>query len=61
MRNVTTDVLANLKAYSRSNLQVEQGGILFGNAYEEPNLGGFYVEITAAVAAPATVGTRTHP
>lgn len=57
---IEADALANLKAHSRSNLQVEQGGILFGNAYEDPELRGIYVEITAAVAALATVGTRTH-
>jgi len=57
---IEADALANLKAHSRSNLQFELGGILFGNAYEDPELRGIYVEITAAVAAPATVGTATH-
>lgn len=57
---IEADALANLKAHLRSNLQVEQGGILFGNAYEDPDIRGIYVEITTAVAAPATVGTGTH-
>lgn len=42
-----------------SDLRVEQGGILFGNAYADANF-GIYVEITAAVAAPATIGTGAH-
>jgi proteasome lid subunit RPN8/RPN11 len=56
---INADALSNLKAHLKSNLRVEQGGILFGNAYEDTEL-GIYVDITAAVAAPATVGTGAH-
>jgi proteasome lid subunit RPN8/RPN11 len=56
---INADALSNLKAHLKSNLRVEQGGILFGNAYEDSEL-GIYVDITAAVAAPATVGTGAH-
>lgn len=56
---INADALRNLKAHLKSNLRVEQGGILFGNAYEDTEL-GIYVDITAAVAAPATVGTGAH-
>lgn len=53
------EALNSLKVHLASNLRVEQGGILFGNAYEDPFL-GIYVEIIAAVAAPATIGTGSH-
>ncbi|MEY3868370.1 MAG: hypothetical protein RLZZ338_2261 [Cyanobacteriota bacterium] len=56
---VKADALNSLKAHLASNLRVEQGGILFGNAYEDEFL-GIYVEIVAAVAAPATIGTGVH-
>jgi proteasome lid subunit RPN8/RPN11 len=56
---VKADALNSLKAHLASNLRVEQGGILFGNAYEDEFL-GIYVEIVAAVAAPATIGTGAH-
>ncbi|GAB4304751.1 MAG: hypothetical protein Fur0025_46610 [Oscillatoriaceae cyanobacterium] len=56
---IKADALDNLTAHLSSNLRVEQGGILFGNAYEDPAQ-GIYVEITAAVAAPATIGTGAH-
>ncbi|MCT7952762.1 Mov34/MPN/PAD-1 family protein [Ancylothrix sp. C2] len=56
---VKAEALDSLKAHLASNLRVEQGGILFGNAYEDPFL-GIYVEIIAAVAAPATIGTGAH-
>lgn len=56
---INADALSNLKAHLKSNLRVEQGGILFGNAYQDTDL-GIYVDITAAVAAPATVGTGAH-
>lgn len=51
------DALIDLKVHLRSNTEVEQGGILFGNAYQDPSSQIIYVEITAAVAAPATIGT----
>ncbi|MEK0193473.1 hypothetical protein [Microcoleus anatoxicus] len=53
------EALNSLKVHLASNLRVEQGGILFGNAYEDEFL-GIYVEIVAAVAAPATIGTGVH-
>jgi proteasome lid subunit RPN8/RPN11 len=56
---VKADALNSLKAHLASNLRVEQGGILFGNAYEDEFL-GIYVEIVAAVAAPATIATGVH-
>ena len=56
---VKADALNSLKAHLASNLRVEQGGILFGNAYQDP-VYGIYVEITAAVPAPATIGTGVH-
>ncbi len=56
---IKSEALQNLKTHLRSNLKVEQGGILFGNAYQDP-VDGIYVEITAAVPAPATIGTGAH-
>ena len=56
---INADALSNLKTHLTTNLRVEQGGILFGNAYQDTGL-GIYVDITAAVAAPATVGTGAH-
>jgi len=43
----------------QEDTKVEHGGILFGNAYEDPKY-GIYVEITAAIAAPATMGTGAY-
>ncbi|WP_017718131.1 Mov34/MPN/PAD-1 family protein [Kamptonema formosum] len=56
---IKEDALANLKSHLASNLRVEQGGILLGNAYRDTQ-NGIYVEITASVAAPATIGTGAH-
>ena len=56
---IKTHALQTLTAHLGSNLQIEQGGILFGNAYQDPTY-GIYVEITAAVPAPATIGTGAH-
>ncbi len=53
---ILEDALKKLKEHLKSNLRVEQGGILFGNAYTDPTF-GIYVEVTAAVPAPATIGT----
>lgn len=53
---ILEDALKNLIEHLKSNLRVEQGGILFGNAYTDPTF-GIYVEVTAAVPAPATIGT----
>ncbi|MEH1781768.1 MAG: Mov34/MPN/PAD-1 family protein [Nostoc sp.] len=57
---IKEDALRNLTKHLKSNLRVEQGGILFGNAYQDPSSQTIYVEITAAVAAPATIGTSAH-
>lgn len=56
---IKAHALQTLTAHLGSNLQIEQGGILFGNAYEDP-IYGIYVEITAAIPAPATIGTGAH-
>ncbi len=56
---IKADALENLVTHLESNLRIEQSGILFGNAYEDP-MYGIYVEITAAVPAPATIGTGAH-
>ncbi len=50
---------ASLLNHLASNLKIEQGGILFGNAYSDPQL-GVYVEIVAAIAAPETNASGTH-
>ncbi|KZL49925.1 hypothetical protein A2T98_10095 [Nodularia spumigena CENA596] len=50
-----TDLVEHL----RKDTRVEHGGILFGNAYTDDEY-GVYVEITAAVAAPATMGTGAY-
>jgi proteasome lid subunit RPN8/RPN11 len=57
---IKKSALQNLITHLESNLSVEQGGILFGNAYQDPSSQTIYVEITAAVAAPATIGTSAH-
>ena len=56
---IKANALHELKDHLASNTRVEQGGILFGNAYQDQQY-GVYVEITAAVAAPATIGTGAH-
>ena len=48
-----------LKTHLEANTTVEQGGILFGQAYNDSEH-GIYVEITAAIPAPATIGTGAH-
>ncbi len=48
-----------LTNHLEANTSVEQGGILFGQAYNDSEH-GIYVEITAAVPAPATIGTGAH-
>ena len=51
--------LTALKEHLETDTTVEQGGILFGQAYNDSEH-GIYVEITAAVPAPATIGTGAH-
>jgi proteasome lid subunit RPN8/RPN11 len=53
------EALETLTRHLDTNLQIEQGGILFGNAYQDSTY-GIYVEITAAVPAPQTIGTVAH-
>ena len=56
---ILQSALTTLKTHLEVNKTVEQGGILFGQAYNDSQH-GIYVEITAAVAAPATIGTGAH-
>lgn len=56
---ITIIALRNLIAHLSSNTTVEKGGILFGNAYVDPDY-KVYVEIKSAVAAPSTIGTGAH-
>ena len=56
---IQNSAIDNLKTHLESNTRVEQGGILFGNAYEDRQH-GIYVEITAAVAALSTLGTAAY-
>lgn len=49
----------NLISHLEADVSVEHGGILFGQAYTDFEH-GIYVEITAAVAAPRTIGTGAH-
>jgi proteasome lid subunit RPN8/RPN11 len=48
-----------LVEHLKADTRVEHGGILFGNAYNDSEQ-GIYVEITAAIAAPATMGTGAY-
>lgn len=57
---IKQDALNHLIEHLRSNKKVEQGGILFGNAYQDPFSGELYIEITAAIPALATIGTSAH-
>jgi len=43
----------------KEDTKVEHGGILFGNAYVDSEY-GIYVEVTGAIAAPATMGTGAY-
>ncbi len=56
---IKANALENLIEHLGSNLKVEQGGILFGRAYQDSSF-GIYTEITEAVAAPHTIGTSSH-
>ena len=57
---ITQNVYDTIIQHLKTNLSIEQGGILFGNAYKDPRLGIIYVEVTAAVPALETVGTGVH-
>lgn len=57
---IKADALEKLKTHLGYNLQIEQGGILFGNAYIDPQQDKIYVEVTVAAPAPATIGTGAH-
>ena len=56
---ILEEALASLIRHLKKDISVEHGGILFGQAYTDSEQ-GIYVEITAAVAAPATIGTSAH-
>ncbi|MEH2161559.1 MAG: Mov34/MPN/PAD-1 family protein [Nostoc sp.] len=56
---ILREALTALCQHLEKDVSVEHGGILFGQAYIDPEH-GIYVEITAAVAAPATIGTGAH-
>lgn len=49
----------NIINHLKSDLEREQGGILFGNAYRDPQK-GIYVKIVSAIAAPNTLATKAH-
>lgn len=57
---IKENVRNNIWSHLATNLRIEQGGILFGNAYKDPDSQKIYVEITAAVPAPATMGTGAY-
>ncbi|MEO1376267.1 MAG: Mov34/MPN/PAD-1 family protein [Cyanobacteria bacterium J06635_10] len=48
-----------IKSHLEANTTIEQGGILFGQAYNDFKQ-GIYVEIIAAIPAQATIGTKVH-
>ncbi len=56
---ILKEAFTSLTEHLAADTSVEHGGILFGQAYTDPEQ-GIYVEITAAVAAPATIGTGAH-
>jgi len=53
---ILEEARAEFIRHLEADVSVEHGGILFGQAYTDPEC-GIYVEVTAAVAAPATIGT----
>lgn len=56
---ILKEALEALTKHLEADVSVEHGGILFGQAYTDSEH-GIYVEITAAVAAPRTIGTGVH-
>lgn len=56
---ILEEVRDTLTSHLQADVSVEHGGILFGQAYTDSEH-GVYVEITAAVAAPRTIGTGAH-
>lgn len=56
---ISEEAYNNLISHLEADVSVEHGGILFGQAYTDSKH-GIYVEITAAVAAPRTIGTGVH-
>lgn len=56
---ILQEALTALIRHLKADVSVEHGGVLFGQAYTDPD-NEIYVEITAAVAAPATIGTGAH-
>jgi proteasome lid subunit RPN8/RPN11 len=57
---IKENAINDIEQHLATNLRIEQGGILFGNAYKDPESQKIYVEITAAVPAPATMGTGQY-
>jgi proteasome lid subunit RPN8/RPN11 len=57
---ILEDAFHSITNHLESDVTIEQGGILFGHAYQDPNYDRSYVEITAAIPAPATIGTGSH-
>jgi len=51
---ILEDALKKLIEHLKSNLRVEQGGILFGNVYTDPTF-GIYVEVPAVYLPPQTL------
>lgn len=56
---ISEEAYDSLTSHLEADVSVEHGGILFGQAYTDFKH-GIYVEITAAVAAPRTIGTGAH-
>lgn len=56
---IKAEAEGQLKSHLYSDLHSEQGGILFGNAYQDVS-SLIYVEITAAVSALSTIASGTH-
>jgi proteasome lid subunit RPN8/RPN11 len=54
-----TKAYQNIIKHLKSDLDKEQGGILFGHAYQDPDQ-GIYVEIMNAIPAPNTLGSKVH-
>jgi proteasome lid subunit RPN8/RPN11 len=56
---VQTEAYQNILKHLKLDVEREQGGILFGNAYEDPQK-GIYVKIVNAIPAPNTFGSKVH-
>ena len=56
---IQRDAYINILNHLKSDLSREQGGILFGHAYQDIQK-GIYAKIINAVAAPNTFGSKAH-